>query len=84
MKRRTVYTIILGVIVLHAGLFLLFGQMRALPKTRYVPKPNFGYKEEYHEDPKTGERTVYRQIRVSTKLTDRDKLKEPEPDPKPN
>lgn len=84
MKRRTVYTIILGVIVLHAGLFLLFGQMRALPKTRYVPPPNFGYKEERYENSKTGELTVYRQIRVTTKLADRDKLKDPEAVPKSN
>jgi len=69
MKRRTLFTIIGGVIVLHAGLFYAFGQMRALPKTRYIPPPNFGYKEETYQDPKTGERTIWREIRVSTKLT---------------
>ena len=31
MNRRTIFTIVLGAIVLHAGVFLLFGQMRALP-----------------------------------------------------
>ncbi len=71
MSRRTIFTIVLGVIVLHVGLFMLFGQMRALPKTRYIAPPNFGYRAEYYDDPKTGIRTIWREIRVSTKLSER-------------
>ena len=78
MNRRSVFRIILAVLVVHAALFVLFGQMRALPKTRYIPPPNFGYKEETYENPKTGERTVWREIRVTTKLANREKLAERE------
>ena len=37
MSWRIKLWIILGVVVIHGGLFLLFGGMRALPKARYVP-----------------------------------------------
>jgi hypothetical protein len=81
MKRRTIFSIVLGVIVLHVGMFMLFGQMRALPKARYIAPPNFGYQLEYYDDPKTGERTLWREIRVSTKLSEtlkNDTSKKPE------
>lgn len=69
MKRRTVIRIVIGVVLLHGAIFLVLAQTRALPKTRYIPPPNFGYKEEYYDDPKTGVRTIWREIRVSTKLS---------------
>ena len=81
MKKRTIVYIVLGAIVLHIGLFLIFGQMRALPKTRYVPPPNFGYREEYYVDPRTGERTTWREIRVSTKLSGPEKIEAPSDKP---
>jgi hypothetical protein len=62
--------IVAGVIVLHVAAFFVFGRMRALPKARYIPPPNFGYREEVYEDPKTGDRTIYREFRVSTKLAE--------------
>ena len=68
MSRRTLFRIIVLVLIAHAGLFFLFGQMRPLPKARYVPPPNFGYKERTYIDPKTGEKEIHREIRVSTKL----------------
>ena len=76
MSRRTLFRIVLGVLVAHAGLFLLLGQMRALPKMRYVPPPNFGYKERTYIDPVTGEKEIHREIRVSTKLADAKKVEE--------
>ena len=82
MKKRTIVYIVLGAIVLHLGLFLIFGQMRALPKTRYVPPPNFGYREEYYDDPKTGIRTTWREIRVSTKLSGAEKVEPPADQPR--
>lgn len=78
MNRRTIFTIILGVLVLHAGLFLLMMQMRPLPKFRHVPPPNFGYKERTYVDPATGAKEVHREIRVSTKLADAKKVAEME------
>jgi hypothetical protein len=77
VSRRTIVWIVLGAVIFHLGLFLLLGRMRALPKTRQVPPPNFGYKEEVYDNPKTGERTIYREIRVSTKLADPKKLPPP-------
>lgn len=68
MSRRTLFRIIVLVLIAHAGLFALFSQMRPLPKTRYVPPPNFGYKERVYIDPSTGEKEIHREIRVSTKL----------------
>ena len=77
MSRRTILWIVLAVVAVHLGLFYLFGKMRALPKVKHIPPPNFGYKEEVYENPKTGERTIYREIRVSTKLADPAKLPPP-------
>lgn len=69
MKKRTIVYIVLGAIVFHAGLFYWFSQARALPKTKYIPPPNFRVRTEYYDDPKTGERTIWREFRVSTKLS---------------
>ncbi len=68
MSRRTLFRIIVLVLLAHIGLFLLFGRMRALPKMRYVPPANFGYKERTYIDLKTGDKEIHREIRVSTKL----------------
>jgi hypothetical protein len=73
VSRRTIFWIVALVVLAHVGAFLLIGQMRALPKARYIPPPappNFGYREEVETDPQTGERTITREIRVSTKLAD--------------
>jgi hypothetical protein len=82
VSRRQVLYLVVAVVILHAGAFLLLGRMRALPKARVIPPPNFGYQEEVFEDTKTGERTIYREIRVSTKLADPKKLP-PTPVPRP-
>jgi hypothetical protein len=79
VSRRTVLWIVVGAVLFHAALFLVFGRMRALPKTKYIPPPNFDYREQVYENPRTGERTVFREIEVSTKLADPKKLP-PRPD----
>ena len=71
MKKRTIVYIVISAIVFHVGLFYWFSQARALPKTRYVPPPNFRVRTEYYDDPKTGVRTLWREFRVSTKLSER-------------
>jgi hypothetical protein len=68
VNRRTIVWIILGAVALHVGAFLFFGRMNPLPKTRYEAPPNFGYKQTTYVDPATGEKTIEREIRVSTKL----------------
>ena len=70
MSRRSVYLIVAVAVLFHVGLFAIFGRMRALPKNRYIPPPNFGYAEETYKDVQTGEKLTYREIRVSTKLAD--------------
>lgn len=85
MSRRTIFWIVALVALAHVGAFLLFGRMRALPKARYIPpapKPNFGYREEVSIDPQTGERTITREISVSTRLAD-PKLFTPKATPSP-
>lgn len=78
MKRRTILWIVFAVVIVHVAAFLVLGRMRALPKARFIPPPNFGYKEEVYEDPKSGDRTIYREFRVSTKLAESPKPKIPE------
>jgi len=75
VKRRTTLWIVFAVVLAHVAAFLVLGRMRALPKARFIPPPNFGYKEEVYEDPKTGDRTIYREFRVSTKLAETPKPK---------
>jgi hypothetical protein len=82
VSRRTLIAIVAAVIAVHVGLFLVVGRMRALPKEHYIPPPNFGYKAEIYENPKTGEKTIWREIRVSTRLTPRSSLP-PIPTPVP-
>ena len=48
--------------------FAVVGRMRTLPKVKYIPPPNFGYKQTTYVDPATGEKTIEREIRVTTKL----------------
>ena len=68
MSRRKIAWIVLGVVAAHLAAFAIFSRMRALPKARYVPPPNFGYKQTTWVDPATGEKTIEREIRVTTKL----------------
>lgn len=77
MSRRTILWIVLGAITLHLALFIWLAPVKPVPKTRYIPPPNFGYREAVFEDPRTGEKTTFREITVSTKLADPKKLPPP-------
>ena len=68
MSRRTIAWIVLGVVAAHLAAFAVVSRMRALPPAKYVPPPNFGYKQTTYVDPATGEKTIEREIRVTTKL----------------
>jgi hypothetical protein len=68
---RKIGIIALVVVVVHAAIFFVITHVPALPKARYIPPPNFGTRTEIYEDTKTGERTIYREFRVSTKLAPR-------------
>ena len=58
----------MGVFVAHLGLFMLLDHLE--PKPVYIPppKPNFSARSETVIDADTGERLVYREITISTKL----------------
>jgi hypothetical protein len=68
MSWRTIAWIVLGAVALHIVAFAILAHVRPLPNVRFVPPPNFGYKETTWIDPQTGEKTIEREIRVSTKL----------------
>jgi hypothetical protein len=56
------------VIVAHVAAFLAVARINPLPKTHFIPPPNFGFKQTTYVDPASGERTIEREFRVSTKL----------------
>lgn len=68
MKRRPLLWIIGGAVALHVVGFSWFLQMKPLPKARFEAPPNFGYKQITWVDQETGERTIEREIRVTTRL----------------
>ena len=68
MSRRTIVWIVVGAVLLHGAAFWYFGRGSALPKARYSAPPNFGYKQTTYIDAETGDKTIEREIRVSTKL----------------
>jgi hypothetical protein len=58
----------MGVFVTHLGVFMLLEKFQPQPKFRPSPKPNFSARAAIVVDEKTGEKTIYREITVSTKL----------------
>lgn len=68
MKKWQIALIALAVIAAHAGLFWLVSGKSALPDTPYIPPPNFVAKQAKFIDKATGEKMVYHEYSVSTKL----------------
>ena len=68
MSRRKLAWIVVGVIVAHVAAFLVVARINPFPKINFIPPPNFGFKQTTYADPASGERTVEREFRVSTKL----------------
>ena len=84
MSRRAIAWLVLGVVAAHLAAFAVVSRMRTLPKSRYVPPPNFGYKTTTWIDSATGEKTVEREIRVTTKLAPKGTYEaQPNTTPKP-
>jgi hypothetical protein len=67
---RLLLCIAMGVFVAHIGLFMLLRELR--PKLKPLPplKSNFSAKATVVVNTETGEKTVYREITVSTKFAD--------------
>ena len=68
MSRRKIVWIVVCVIAAHVAAFLVVARINPLPKTHFIPPPNFGFKQTTYVDPVNGERTIEREFRVSTKL----------------
>ena len=68
MNLRLLLCIAMGVFVAHIGVFVLISQFKPKPKPLPPFKPNFSAKSSVVTDAETGEKTVYREITVSTKL----------------
>lgn len=66
MNGRLLLCIAMGVFVAHLGVFMILAHLR--PKPPAPPGPNFKVKSQLVVDRETGEKTVYREITVSTKL----------------
>lgn len=68
MNFRLLLCIVMGVFVAHIGVFMLISQLRPKPKIVAPPPPNFSAQERVVVDAETGEKTVYREITVSTQF----------------
>jgi hypothetical protein len=68
MQFRLLLCIAMGVFVAHVGVFMLISHLRPQPPYVAPPKPNFIARSTTIVDPKTGEKTIYREITVSTKF----------------
>jgi hypothetical protein len=65
---RLLACIVMGVFTAHIGVFMLIAQLKPKPKLIAPPKPNFSSKETVVVNAETGEKTVFREITVSTML----------------
>ena len=68
MNFRLLLCIVMGVFAAHIGVFMLIMELRPKPKWTPPPKPNFSARALEVVDAKTGEKTIYREITVSTKF----------------
>ena len=73
MNRRQVTLLVFVVILVHAALFWALSGIHPVSQKPYVPPiapPNFAAKEAKWIDETTGEAMVYREFRVSTRLSE--------------
>ena len=68
MNFKLVLCIAMGVFVAHLGVFMFMAQLRPRPRLTPPPKPNFSAKATVVVNAETGEKTIYREITVSTKF----------------
>jgi hypothetical protein len=71
MNLRILFCIGMGVFVVHIGVFMLLSHFTAQPHYSLPPKPNFSATASVVVDPRTGEKTTYREITVSTRFVPR-------------
>lgn len=86
MSRRAIIYIVCGVIALHVVVFVILSRVDLMPKFKKIPrppKPNFKHSEWVEVDAATGEKIIYRDIEVSTRLTPRETLPKADPSSSP-
>ncbi|MDB6174966.1 MAG: hypothetical protein JWL59_4277 [Chthoniobacteraceae bacterium] len=78
MNLRLLFCIGMGFFTTYMGLAMLITHFRAQPKSVIPSKPNFSARAEQSVDAETGEKLVYREFTVSTKLASEVTPKPPE------
>ena len=68
MNFRLLMCIALGVFTTYLGIVMLVASLRRPPPFMPPPKPNFSAQETTVVDVATGEKTIHREITVTTKL----------------
>ncbi len=68
MNLRLLLCIALGLFTTYIGVVMLLQQLRPQARSPLPPKPNFSARSATFVDPETGEKTIHREITVSTKL----------------
>lgn len=70
MKKRTLFMVVAGVTLAHAGLLVVLKDLRPLPRGngKKVPPPNFTVRSTKITLPETGEKRTHREYTVSTRL----------------
>ena len=68
MNFRLLLCIAMGVFVAHLGVVMLIAHFRSSAQKATLPKPNFSARSTVYVDPASGEKTIYREITVSTKF----------------
>ena len=83
MSFRLLLCVLAGVATTLGSLLMLIGHFRRPPALPPPPKPNFRVVSEETVDDQTGEKVVYREITVSTKLAGQGVKKESGEEPVP-
>jgi hypothetical protein len=68
MKTSLLFCIVLGVFTAHIGVMMLLSHLRPQPKPAPRPKENFIAKAAAFTDSRTGEKMIYEEFTVSTRM----------------
>ena len=68
MNFRLFLCIAMGVFVAHIGVVMFLSHLRPRPRTVPTPKPTFVVRSQAVTDRETGEKSIYREITVSTRF----------------
>jgi len=68
MKASLLLCIVLGVFTAHVGVLMLLSHLRPQPKLTSRPKDSFSARAASFTDSHTGEKMIYQEFTVSTRL----------------